>query len=226
MVSCERLMRLQVYMKKKRGSSERRCWRSARFLRLKAGCHHVSIMHAHSGGEHGITLRVQVRAYYMLAERTYGGAQTADLHDTCVATRLAAVQSCLETSTAAQMQVTDVTGSHMCADQAQLEVFEARDAACACGAHHPPRRLPVRRAATAQPRPPRPAPRAAAAAPGGRGEDMPARGAGRHGLGAVRVVPAVQAAQRTKGRDRSRGRVRPGRALCLPVLSKCMQTGE
>jgi hypothetical protein len=47
-------------MKKRRGgNSERRCWRSARFLRLNAGCHHFSVMHAHSGGEHGITLRVQ-----------------------------------------------------------------------------------------------------------------------------------------------------------------------
>lgn len=52
---------LQVFLKQPSGNGRRQCWRSKRFLRLRAGCHHVSVTHAHTGGPHGITLRVQTK---------------------------------------------------------------------------------------------------------------------------------------------------------------------
>lgn len=49
---------VQVFLKRRRGRGRRRCWRSRRFLHLSAGCHRMSVMHAHSGGTHGISLRL------------------------------------------------------------------------------------------------------------------------------------------------------------------------
>lgn len=44
--------------KRRRSRGGRRCWRSRRFVHLTAGCHHTTVTHAHSGGTHGISLRL------------------------------------------------------------------------------------------------------------------------------------------------------------------------
>lgn len=49
---------MQVFGKPRRGRGHRRCWQSRRFVHLPAGCHRTTVMHAHSGGTHGISLRV------------------------------------------------------------------------------------------------------------------------------------------------------------------------
>jgi hypothetical protein len=53
---------LQVFFRPRQQSSTLgRCWKSASYLRMAPGCHHFSVMHAHSGGLHGITLRINTK---------------------------------------------------------------------------------------------------------------------------------------------------------------------
>ena len=52
---------LQVFLKKRWRRGKRRCYRSRKFLHLTAGCHAVSVMHAHSGSVHGITLQLTTK---------------------------------------------------------------------------------------------------------------------------------------------------------------------
>jgi hypothetical protein len=47
-----------VFLKHRWRNGVRRCYRSKTFLHLIAGCHTVSVMHAHSGSTHGITLQL------------------------------------------------------------------------------------------------------------------------------------------------------------------------
>lgn len=46
----------------------RRCFRNSRYIALSAGCHHFSVMHAHAGGRHGVTLRLQTRHNWKCAK--------------------------------------------------------------------------------------------------------------------------------------------------------------
>jgi hypothetical protein len=59
---------VQVFLKQHNSGAQRRCWRSLQFLRIKPGCHHFSIMQAHSGGPHGITLRMQSKHSWKCAK--------------------------------------------------------------------------------------------------------------------------------------------------------------
>jgi hypothetical protein len=49
---------VQVMLKRKHEAGHRRCYYSKHTIELSAGCHQFMIMHAHSGGRHGITLRM------------------------------------------------------------------------------------------------------------------------------------------------------------------------
>jgi hypothetical protein len=49
---------VQVMLKRKHEAGHRRCYYSKHTIELTAGCHQFMIMHAHSGGHHGITLRM------------------------------------------------------------------------------------------------------------------------------------------------------------------------
>lgn len=47
-----------MFLKHQWRNGLRRCYRSRQFLHIWAGCHAVSVMQAHSGSIHGITMRV------------------------------------------------------------------------------------------------------------------------------------------------------------------------
>ena len=58
---CSVSVLVQVFVKKRWSQGMRRCYRSRTFLHLTAGCHAISVMHAHSGSIHGITMQLTTK---------------------------------------------------------------------------------------------------------------------------------------------------------------------